>query len=360
MQAGRAGRAGWHSRSEDRPLLASLRRSSLCNGCCCNASGSSFASTRSFAPTRASSWRCPADRTRSRSRVILRELDAAGDVRLVGAAHFNHQLRDARARATRTFRPRSRARWTCPLPRTAEMSRARARRERRSIEDAARAERYEFFERARRQFDADVVALGHTRDDQAETFLLRLMRGAGPRGLAAMYPRHGDDRSPASRLPPRGAAGVSRRAERRRTSTTRPTPTSRFRAIAFARSSCRCSPIDSTRPSSTCWPTKRSSRARSWAWLEVRRCRHSSRSADGRPVRPSCGELDVARLNAAPAPLRRLVLWRAMNEVAGGRPVSFDHVEAALQLLEMQDTIGARRCPGSSRGTCRPQTRLNK
>ena len=69
--------------------------------------------------------------------------------------------------------------------------RARARRERRSLEDAARRERYEFFERARRQFGADVVALGHTRDDQAETFLLRLVRGAGPRGLAAMYPRHG-------------------------------------------------------------------------------------------------------------------------------------------------------------------------
>src|SRR5262249_484629 len=68
---------------------------------------------------------------------------------------------------------------------------ARATRERRSLEDAARNARYEFFERARGELAADVVALGHTMDDQAETGLLRLRRGAGPRRLGGMGPRRG-------------------------------------------------------------------------------------------------------------------------------------------------------------------------
>lgn len=51
-----------------------------------------------------------------------------------------------------------------------------------STEAAARAARYNAYS----AMQADVVALAHNRDDQAETLLLQLLRGAGPRGLAAM------------------------------------------------------------------------------------------------------------------------------------------------------------------------------
>ena len=68
---------------------------------------------------------------------------------------------------------------------------ARAARERGGIEQAARRERYEFLDAVRRETGASAIAVAHTRDDQAETLLLRLLRGAGATGLGGMRPRRG-------------------------------------------------------------------------------------------------------------------------------------------------------------------------
>jgi tRNA(Ile)-lysidine synthase len=70
--------------------------------------------------------------------------------------------------------------------------RARAARERGGLEQAARRERYAYLRRVQDEEKAAAIAVAHTRDDQAETLLLRLLRGAGSTGLAGMRPRAGD------------------------------------------------------------------------------------------------------------------------------------------------------------------------
>jgi len=61
--------------------------------------------------------------------------------------------------------------------------------ERLSLETAAREARYGFFRRLLLEPGLDRIATAHTLDDQAETVLLRIVRGAGTRGLAGIYPR---------------------------------------------------------------------------------------------------------------------------------------------------------------------------
>ncbi len=69
--------------------------------------------------------------------------------------------------------------------------RAAARRDHRSLEDAARQARYAFLRRVATEVAAQRVCVGHTRDDQAETIIMRLLRGSGVDGLSGMRPLDG-------------------------------------------------------------------------------------------------------------------------------------------------------------------------
>lgn len=122
---------------------------------------------------------------------LLLELQERGELAVAAAAHFNHRLRGDEADADEQFCSERAASTGVVFDSAREDIRARAQTEKRSIEDTARRARYAFLESVAVRHRAEAVAVGHTLDDQAETFLLRLIRGAGTRGLAAIRPKAG-------------------------------------------------------------------------------------------------------------------------------------------------------------------------
>ena len=108
----------------------------------------------------------------------------------VAAAHFNHRLRPA-ADADAAFVRREAARLGVPLLSARRDVGAFARARKLNLEDAARLLRYAFLNQAAARLGANRIATGHTLDDQAETVLIRLLRGSGPRGLGGIHPSVG-------------------------------------------------------------------------------------------------------------------------------------------------------------------------
>jgi len=102
-------------------------------------------------------------------------------------AHFDHGWR-AESAADAAFV----AELAAGLGLEVDMARAAAPAPRADREQQARRERYRFFADLLASGVADRVATAHTCDDQAETVLLRLLRGAGPEGLAGVLAERDD------------------------------------------------------------------------------------------------------------------------------------------------------------------------
>jgi tRNA(Ile)-lysidine synthase len=106
----------------------------------------------------------------------------------LAAAHFNHHLRGAESDGDEAFvRGLAEALGFDYLRGEADVAQV-ARERRRNLEAVARDLRYHFFFSLVDQGRLDRVATAHTANDQAETVLLRLLRGAGTRGLGGIYP----------------------------------------------------------------------------------------------------------------------------------------------------------------------------
>ena len=61
-----------------------------------------------------------------------------------------------------------------------------------SFQESARIVRHDFLRKVSDKWGGDLIALGHNSDDQAETFLINLLRGSGLRGLTGTRSRRGD------------------------------------------------------------------------------------------------------------------------------------------------------------------------
>jgi tRNA(Ile)-lysidine synthase len=277
---------------------------------------------------------------------ILRDLQTTRDLCVVGLAHFNHQLRAA-ADDDERFCAHLAETLGWPMCVEREDVAALARREHLSIEVAARSARHAFLERARIHLKADVLAVAHTRDDQAETFLLRLVRGAGPRGLAAVHPRNGAVVRPllcCRRRELRAYLAAEQVAYVEDESNTDVSiPRNRVRAELVPLLERRFNPqivnvladeADIARDT--------------LQWIEAEAdelLARSLKAAETSDLSLETCELDIGVLMAAPLALRRFAVWRAMTGAAGGRPVAFDHVESALRLTELAEA-GAIDFPG--------------
>jgi tRNA(Ile)-lysidine synthase len=258
---------------------------------------------------------------------LLRALDESGDLRVAGVAHFNHQIRPG-APADEKFCAELAASMGWPFLSDAEDVAARARRDRCSIESAGRTARHEFFGRARMHFRADVVAIGHTRDDQAETFLLRLLRGASARGLAAMHPRQGHIIRPlldCRRATLRGYL-ESQHIEYRHDESNedRSIPRNRIRAELLPVIERRFNPaiVDVLADEAEL------ARAE-WDWMEA------EADTQGLGIWQRDGKswtLVADKLNTLPVALARLIVRRAMSDMSSDRPAAFAHVEEVLRL----------------------------
>ncbi len=102
-------------------------------------------------------------------------------------AHFNHRLRPS-ASADEDFVRKMAETWVLPLVRESRNVRLYATRRKINLEEAGRILRYDFLERSARKAGATKIATGHSMTDQAETFLMRILRGTGLTGLRGIAP----------------------------------------------------------------------------------------------------------------------------------------------------------------------------
>ena len=257
--------------------------------------------------------------------LLLQELSQPDGFSIASLAHLNHCLRRSASRDEafcRTFA----AQVGLPIAVESIDVASYAETQRLSVEESARRLRYEFLHRAAEAVSADQIAVGHTRDDQAETFLLKLIRGAGLTGLGGIYPRRGKVVRPlldVSRsdlrayLESRGQAWMEDE-----TNEDLENPRNRIRHRVIPE-------LDRAygAPATPAIARAASIVREDGQWLDELADRRFSELV----LRGEKGfEIDVKALEQEPLPVKRRVVLAALRMAAPDREIGLDHVEAAL------------------------------
>jgi len=121
------------------------------------------------------------------TRLILEVRERMGLVLTI--VHFDHKLRGMESDVDSRFVAKLAKENNLELFRSSAKTAAYAKKNKLGIEAAARELRYDFFHHLVHAKKLDHIATAHTLDDQAETVLLRLFRGAGTRGLSGILPQ---------------------------------------------------------------------------------------------------------------------------------------------------------------------------
>jgi tRNA(Ile)-lysidine synthase len=257
---------------------------------------------------------------------------------LAGLAHLNHALRGSDSDVDEIFTGNLALKLDVPFVTRRVDVGAEAEASRESLEAAARRVRYAFLDAAATGLAADLIATGHTADDQAETLLMRLMRGAGLHGLSGVRPRNGRVVRPL--LDARRAdvvafleeAGESWREDASNADTALTRNRVRHIAIPALKSAGGDGVIDALARTASLIQDDADELER----LAIEKARS---------IVLSNGTLDCEALDAAGPAIARRVIRRALEAAAGGRFLSLEHVEGVRSLIK-EDAALAIQLPG--------------
>ncbi|MEQ1945753.1 MAG: tRNA lysidine(34) synthetase TilS [Bryobacteraceae bacterium] len=258
----------------------------------------------------------------------------------LSVAHFNHKLRGEDSELDERFVAQLAEKLAVPF----HCDSADLKQHSGNLEQAARRARRAFFARLIKEGLIDKVALGHTRDDQAETVLFRLLRGSGLTGLAGILPVTADGVI-------RPLIGITRKdvLEYLTSQGIRWREDASNLEPRFARNRIRHSLLPQL---SKDWnPNLSESLAhladlayeeeRVWADIVNRAAAESFEQRVG-GVEFTCES--VLRF---PKALRRRLIRRAIADTRGDlRRIEYEHVEVVLELLKRKSGGGRRRLPG--------------